>query len=150
MDFVQPPPPPTTSYKPFKIIIILLILGFFIYEFRNGIQMLISIGQFVREFIRMSFQSKDSSPVNTPSKKPTPVTSSNTVKDTIDKLTPKPKYKPIPQPDSTTSNIQKNNKHCYIGEWKGVRSCYEINDESECTSKQLYPTAEHCQHPELR
>ena len=147
MDYVQPPP--TTSYKTFKIIVILSIIGFFIYEFQDVIRFFISLGSIMKQFVGIMGNSY--TPIEEPTKILKPK-SKSIVSKTMDSLTPKPKYKPIPQPDTTTSTIQSNvnGKHCYIGEWKGIRSCYEINNPNECTSGQLYETADKCQHPELR
>jgi len=38
--------------------------------------------------------------------------------------------------------------YCYVGEWKGVRSCSKVNN-SPC-STQVYSTMQQCVNPQLR
>ena len=38
--------------------------------------------------------------------------------------------------------------YCYVGEWKGVRSCVKVNN-SPC-STQVYSTMQQCVNPQLR
>jgi hypothetical protein len=70
-------------------------------------------------------------------------------KTVVNKLARKPtqKTKP-PAPDESTSNIQGSSGYCYVGEWKGVRSCVKI-DKSPCKT-QVYSTNELCVNPTLR
>ena len=56
------------------------------------------------------------------------------------------KTKP-PAPDESTSSIQ-GKGYCYVGEWKGVRSCVKI-DKTPCKT-QVYSTNELCVNPTLR
>jgi hypothetical protein len=56
------------------------------------------------------------------------------------------KTKP-PAPDESTSSIQ-GPGYCYVGEWKGVRSCVKI-DKTPCKT-QVYSTDELCVNPTLR
>lgn len=61
-----------------------------------------------------------------------------------------PKQKPpapAPEPDEPESAIQSG--HCYVGTWKGVRSCVQVNS-NECQSKKMFPTHEVCLDPKLR
>ena len=53
---------------------------------------------------------------------------------------------------STDSPIQKRNKggYCYIGAWKGFRSCIRVGPDDGCLSGDIYPTHDICIHPNLR
>ena len=56
-------------------------------------------------------------------------------------------------PDSTgDSEIQRkpHKGYCYVGSWRGVRSCIEVKKATECMSGQLFPTSAICFHPQLR
>jgi hypothetical protein len=71
-------------------------------------------------------------------------------KTVINKLSRPTKQKKTPVPDDTTSNVQSstNGQYCYVGEWKGIRSCVKV-DKSPCKG-QLYSTQELCVNPNLR
>lgn len=61
------------------------------------------------------------------------------------KKTPPPppvEVKNTPTPLSTEAGF------CYVGEWQNVRSCVEV--AGGCESKQVFPTHELCQYPQLR
>jgi hypothetical protein len=60
----------------------------------------------------------------------------------------KPKLKQPVVPDDSSSSVQESKKFCYVGEWKGVRSCVKVN--GECKSNQRFETEELCMNPELR
>ena len=158
MDFVEPPPPPT-SYVGLKVFIIIAIILFFLYEFREQIEQMSILMSTLKQFSSMMYTLGTSvSTKNNAIPTSTPIDNKNDLKKIptsiskkiVDKLTPKPKYKNIPQPDKATSPIQSQGNHCYIGEWKGTRTCYKVDNQSECSSGQLYNTEEHCRHPELR
>lgn len=51
---------------------------------------------------------------------------------------------PMPE-ESKPSKPSKG--YCYVGEWKGVRSCVKVN--SQC-STQVYSTMQQCVNPQLR
>ena len=55
--------------------------------------------------------------------------------------------KPVPEPDEST-NQSKSKGYCFVGEWKGVRSCVKV-DNTPC-SGQVYSTKQQCVNPELR
>jgi hypothetical protein len=57
------------------------------------------------------------------------------------------KPKPPPTPDDSHSTVQTKG-YCYIGEWKGVRSCVRV-DNTPCSTK-VYSTKELCENPQLR
>ena len=41
-------------------------------------------------------------------------------------------------------------KYCYIGEFKGVRSCVEVKNSDTCMSGDIFPTHDVCINPSLR
>jgi hypothetical protein len=68
----------------------------------------------------------------------------------VNKLSGKPKAKPKPAvvPDDSSSSVQESKKFCYVGEWKGVRSCVKVG--GECKSNQRFDSEELCVNPQLR
>jgi hypothetical protein len=56
-----------------------------------------------------------------------------------------------PTPDESNSTTQKKNTggYCYLGEWKGLRSCARVGAE-DCTSGEMFGSKELCMNPELR
>ena len=75
----------------------------------------------------------------------------NVTKKTVDqtsvgaKLVVNKLSKPLPQPDDS---VNQSSGYCFIGEWKGIRSCVKV-DRTPC-STQLYSTEQQCVNPELR
>jgi|UniRef100_A0A6C0B8S8 hypothetical protein len=69
-------------------------------------------------------------------------------KTVVNKLSrkPKPRVK-TPAPDESSSTIQGG--YCYVGEWKGVRSCVKVDKKTPCET-QVYSTEELCVNPTLR
>ena len=64
----------------------------------------------------------------------------------------KKKEKEEPAPDESNSTTQKKNTsggYCYLGEWKGLRSCARVGAE-DCTSGEMFGSKELCMNPELR
>lgn len=53
--------------------------------------------------------------------------------------------KPIPKPDYSRNK----SGFCYVGEYKGVRSCVKVDKKNTCESK-VYSTEQQCVNPELR
>jgi hypothetical protein len=69
----------------------------------------------------------------------------------MDKLVVNKSSKPAPKPDESkhqSESQSKANGYCFIGEWKGVRSCVRV-DQSPCAT-QVYSTEELCVNPTLR
>jgi hypothetical protein len=58
---------------------------------------------------------------------------------------------PSPKPDDSTSSIQGTGTagYCYVGEWKGIRSCVKVDKTTPCKT-QKYSTEELCVNPTLR
>ena len=73
-------------------------------------------------------------------------------KTVINKLSRSPKEKSAPKPDDSSSNVQSspssNSQYCYVGEWKGIRSCVKVG-KSSCKGP-TYSTEELCVNPNLR
>ena len=79
--------------------------------------------------------------------KPPPEEGSNTV----NTKNPTPPKK-TPDPDESSSSIQSSvidTGYCYVGEWKGLRSCVKVDKTTPCKT-QLYSTEELCVNPTLR
>ena len=66
----------------------------------------------------------------------------------VEKVSGKKRFKKEPQPDDATSIVQTKAPYCYVGEWKGVRSCVKV--KGKCESDQTFATEARCVNPELR
>lgn len=55
---------------------------------------------------------------------------------------PKQQTKPSPEPDDTSSSVQSKSGYCYVGDWKGVKSCVRVN--GGCASGKVFKTEEEC------
>lgn len=66
----------------------------------------------------------------------------------VEKVSGKKKKKVEPEPDDATSSVQSKGAYCYVGEWKGVRSCVRL--KGKCESGQTFETESKCANPELR
>jgi len=63
--------------------------------------------------------------------------------DTAAKPVPsEPKKTKSPEPDDTTSSVQSKSGYCYVGDWKGVRSCVKVN--GQCESGKVFSTKSAC------
>jgi len=52
------------------------------------------------------------------------------------------KEKKAPQPDDSSSSVQSKSGYCYVGDWKGVRSCVRVN--GDCPSGKVFESEEAC------
>jgi len=50
--------------------------------------------------------------------------------------------KKSPEPDESTSSVQSKSGYCYVGDWKGVRSCVKVN--GACESGKVFSTEAEC------
>lgn len=67
----------------------------------------------------------------------------------VEKVSGKKKKKSAdPEPDDATSTVQSKGAYCYVGEWKGVRSCVRVN--GKCESGKTFESESKCANPELR
>jgi hypothetical protein len=136
---------PSTGMSTTTVLMIILfaLLGVFIFlKIQPYLSFLTSIVDFVRNFMNGG--------VNLAA-----ATTKNMVDQTADgtnvvvnKVSGKKKKQTIPEPDDTTSNVQTKGAYCYVGEWKGVRSCVKVKDK--CESGKTFESEEKCVHPELR
>ena len=57
-----------------------------------------------------------------------------------------------PKPDDSASVTQGGSQggFCLAGEWKGVRTCVQVDSKTDCTSGQLFQTEDTCINPQLR
>ena len=62
--------------------------------------------------------------------------------DTESKKTDEKLTKTSPIPDETTSSVQSKSGYCYVGDWKGVRSCVKVS--SGCESGKMFSTESEC------
>ena len=56
-----------------------------------------------------------------------------------------PKKTKSPEPDDTTSSVQSKSGYCYVGDWKGVRSCVKVS--GKCESGKVFSTKTACTTP---
>ena len=123
-------------------IVVIAIIGLVYYFISPYINIMVSYIETIRSLMDMVIQFSSSVGKNVVDE--TSIGSKVAV-NTISKK-PKLKQKP-PAPDESSSSIQ-GPGYCYVGEWKGVRSCVKT-DKSPCKT-QMYSTNELCVNPTLR
>ena len=132
MDEVNPQPWYSSGYVKLAVI---GVIGIFIYiRVRPYIYHLLDVIETIRQLINMVLSFSEN--VTTKAVDETSIGA----KLVVNKLS-----KPIPKPDES---INQAKGYCYIGEWKGVRSCVRV-DKSPCAT-QVYSTEEQCVNPTLR
>jgi hypothetical protein len=140
MDVQQPEPPSNNGYL--IAITICIIIGVVYYFVSPYFTKLVEFIEFARSMLDMAISF--SSAVSKSVVDETSVGS----KTVVNKLTRKKRPVKSPVPDESSSSIQKSG-YCYIGEWKGVRSCLKVDKDTPCDS-QVYSTEELCVNPKLR
>jgi hypothetical protein len=136
---VQPPPPPQSNRYKYVILfcIVIGLLYYFISPHYENIVLMINTMRSMTQMISSLYYAMKTPPeegsniVNT--KNPTPP-------------------KKTPDPNESSSSIQGSTidgGYCYVGEWKGVRSCVKVDKTTPCKT-QLYSTEELCVNPTLR
>jgi len=141
MQPIQPEPPKSNGYL--IAVIICIVIGLIYYFVSPYFSKIVEFIEFGRSMIDMliSFSSALSKNVVDETS-----IGSKTV---VNKLSRKPKKRvKEPVPDESSSSIQ-GPGYCYIGEWKGVRSCLKVDKDTPCES-QVYSTEELCVNPKLR
>jgi hypothetical protein len=133
MDSMNVPPTPWYSSGYLKLLVIALVVVFIYIRVKPYIVQLIDVIETIRQLINMTLAFTEN--VSTKAVDQTSIGA----KLVVNKLS-----KPLPQPDESVN--QKG--YCYVGEWKGVRSCVKV-DRTPC-STQLYSTEQQCVNPELR
>jgi hypothetical protein len=112
-----------------KLFIIAAILIFLYLQIRPHLSFLLTLIEFIRNIINLSL-----------------TTTKNVAETVVDetaigsKLIVNKVADPIPE--------GKSSGYCYIGEWKGVRSCLKV-DNTPCKT-QVYSTMQQCVNPTLR
>ena len=129
---VQPIQPGIPWY--IKAIVLIVILGFIYTKIRPYIYHVIDLIELIRNFFDfiITFSSK---------------TATAAVDETAigTKLVVNKIAKPAPKPDYSRNK----SGFCYVGEYKGVRSCVKVDNKTPCES-QVYSTEQQCVNPELR
>ena len=141
MQPIQPEPP--KSYGYLIAVIICIVIGLIYYFVSPYFSKIVEFIEFGRSMLDMliSFSSALSKNVVDETS-----IGSKTV---VNKLSRKPKKRvKEPVPDESSSSIQ-GPGYCYIGEWKGVRSCLKVDKDTSCEG-QVYSTEELCVNPKLR
>jgi len=115
--------------------IILIVVFYFIYtRIRPYIYHVVDVIEVIRNFITfvIKFSSK---------------TATNAIDETSigTKLVVNKIAKPLPKPDFSRNKTG----FCYVGEYKGIRSCVKV-DKTPCESSQIYSTEQQCVNPQLR
>ena len=145
MDVQQPEPPSNNGY--IIAISICIVIGLVYYFVSPYFTVFVEFIEFIRSMIDMAISFSSALSKNVVDE------TSIGSKTVINKISRKPKRRPVktPVPDESSSSIQqqKTNGYCYIGEWKGVRSCLKVDENTPCES-QVYSTEELCVNPTLR
>ena len=139
-----------------KIVTIVVVIGFVIYKVHPILSavmglysMFTSFGGSNKQFQKETkgLSAKKEKPKK-PKMKGVPSSTPNLSKQTIvPKKSDGIKYKTppaIPAPDDSMSEIQHKSSSqpgsCYVGKWKGYRSCIDVKDPRDCYSGEIYPS----------
>jgi len=143
MDVQYEPPPSNNGY--IIAISICIVIGLVYYFVSPYFSKIVEFIEFIRSSIDMLIS------VSAALSKNVVDETSIGSKTVVNKLTRHPKRRPVktPVPDESSSSIQKKSGYCYIGEWKGVRSCLKVDKNTPCET-QVYSTEELCVNPTLR
>jgi hypothetical protein len=154
--FSQPEP---SSWNGYLIaIVICIIVGALYYFISPHYQTIVDYIDTMKSVSEMLytlasvFYTTDKEP--TQEKQPIEPTLEQTAVSNVKSQATAPKEKNItqtPKPDDSTSNIQGLGTagYCYVGEWKGIRSCVKVDKTTPCKT-QKYSTEELCVNPTLR
>jgi hypothetical protein len=113
-----------------KLLVITAILLFIYLQIRPHLSFLLTLIEFIRKVTNLSL-----------------TTTKNVAETVVDKTAIGSKLivnkivKPIPEESRPAKG------YCYVGEWKGVRSCVKV--DKTCAT-QVYSTMEQCVNPTLR
>ena len=140
MDVQQPEPPSNTGYL--IAIIICIIIGLVYYFVSPYFSKLVEFIEFARSMLDIAIT------FSTALSKSVVDETSVGSKAVVNKITRKKRPVKSPVPDESSSSIQ-GAGYCYVGEWKGVRSCLKVDKDTPCNS-QVYSTEELCVNPNLR
>lgn len=116
-----------------KALLVLVVFVFIYLKVRPYISQLLGVIENIRQLLNMILSFTE-----------------NISKDVVDetsvgsKLVVNKLSKPIPSPDES---VNQSKGYCFIGEWKGVRSCVKV--DHSCPTE-VYSTKQRCVNPELR
>ena len=142
----QPVEPQSNGYM--IAIVICIVIGLIYYFVQPYFQTILDFIETLRSFGEIM------SSLSTPTPEPT-LENNEKQKKQKEKEKEEKKIKPpkppvtTPKPDDSSSSIQGSAGYCYVGEWKGIRSCVKVDKSTPCNS-QLYTTEELCVNPTLR
>jgi len=114
-----------------KLLVLFAVLVFLYINVRPHLSFIITMIEFIRTIINLSL-----------------TTTKNVAETVVDKTAIGSKLvvnkitKPIPEESRPSKG------YCYVGEWKGVRSCVKV-DNTPCSTK-VYSTMAQCVSPTLR
>ena len=140
---VQPIPEPPSNRGYYIAIIICIVVALVYYFISPYFHIIVDVIEFARNILDLLITFSSSLSKNIVNE--TSVGS----KTVVNKISRKPKpVKKTPVPDESSSSIQ-GAGYCYVGEWKGVRSCVKVDKTTPCET-QIYSTEELCVNPSLR
>ena len=144
---IQPVEPQSNGY--IIAIVICIIIGLLYYFISPYVQTILDFVETLRSFGDiMSSLSSTTEPTLENNEKQKEKQQQKQKETENKKIKPPKPPTTTPQPDDSSSSIQGSAGYCYVGEWKGVRSCVKV-DKNTCNSK-LYTTEELCVNPTLR
>ena len=131
------PPPIQTGWSWYLKMLLVLVVFIFIYlKVQPYISQLLGVIENIRQLLNMVLSFTE-----------------NVSKDVVDetavgsKLVVNKLSKPLPSPDESSNQSKDSKGYCFIGEWKGVRSCVKV--DHSCPTE-VYSTKQRCVNPELR
>ena len=136
MDVIVEQPPWYTTWQ-IKVLVVVIVLVFVYLRVRPYIYHLLDVIETIRQLINMMLSFSEN------------VTSKAVDQTSVGaKLVVNKLSKPAPKPDESENQSKKEKGYCFVGEWKGVRSCVRV-DKTPCAT-QVYSTEQQCVNPELR
>jgi hypothetical protein len=139
---IQPIPEPPSNRGYYIAIIICIVVALVYYFVSPYFSVIVDVIEFARNTIDLLITFSSSLSKNVVNE------TSIGSKTVINKISRKPKPLKTPVPDESSSTIQ-GAGYCYVGEWKGVRSCVKVDKKTPCET-QIYSTEELCVNPSLR
>ena len=139
---IQPIPEPPSNRGYYIAIIICIVVALVYYFVSPYFSVIVDVIEFARNTIDLLITFSSSLSKNVVNE------TSIGSKTVINKISRKPKPLKTPVPDESSSTIQ-GAGYCYVGEWKGVRSCVKVDKKTPCET-QIYSTEELCVNPTLR
>jgi hypothetical protein len=137
-------PPQSKGY--IIAVIICIVIGVLYYWLSPYVYMVIEYIDMIRSFIDLMLSFSSNLGESGANEK------TEDSKAVVNAVSKPPKEKKAPAPDESSSTMQStsasNGQYCYVGEWKGIRSCAKVG-KSSCKGE-TYSTEELCVNPNLR